>query len=144
MSYTINLTNGNILATIADGTINSTATSLTLIGKNYAGYGTFLNDNLVHILENSSSSSAPTTPLTGQLRKRSKRLFQLNTSAETLSWPIRSMELKDLHVSLQPTYCQRRLVAVMVRSIHCNALSTCINRARSLVVRSLETYCFSA
>ena len=67
MSYTINLTNGNILATIADGTINSTATSLTLIGKNYAGYGTFLNDNLVHILENSSSSSAPTTPLTGQL-----------------------------------------------------------------------------
>jgi hypothetical protein len=67
MSYTINLTNGNILATIADGTINSTVTSLTLIGKNYAGYGTFLNDNLVHILENASSSSAPTTPLTGQL-----------------------------------------------------------------------------
>jgi hypothetical protein len=67
MAYTINLTNGNILATIADGTINSTATSLTLIGKNYAGYGTFLNDNLVHILENASSSTAPTTPLTGQI-----------------------------------------------------------------------------
>jgi hypothetical protein len=67
MAYTINLTNGNILATIADGTINSTTTSLTLIGKNYAGYGTFLNDNLVHILENASNSTAPTTPLTGQL-----------------------------------------------------------------------------
>ena len=67
MAYTINLTNGNILATIADGTINSTASSLTLIGKNYAGYGTFFNDNLVHLLENASNGTAPTTPLTGQL-----------------------------------------------------------------------------
>lgn len=67
MAYTINLTNGTILTTIADGTVNDSSTSLTLIGKNYSGYGTFLNDNLVHLLENSSSDTAPTTPLTGQL-----------------------------------------------------------------------------
>lgn len=67
MAYTINLTNGTTLTTIADGTVNQTSTSLTLIGKNYAGYGTFLNDNFVHLLENASNDTAPTTPLTGQL-----------------------------------------------------------------------------
>lgn len=67
MAYTINLTNGTILTTVADGTVNSTSSSLTLIGKNYAGYGDFLNENFVHIVENFADSSAPTTPLIGQL-----------------------------------------------------------------------------
>lgn len=67
MAYTINLTNGTILTTVADGTVNSTSSSLTLIGKNYAGYGDFLNENFVHMIENFADSSAPTTPLIGQL-----------------------------------------------------------------------------
>jgi hypothetical protein len=66
MAYTINLTNGTIFATIADGTIN-TSSSMTLIGKNYAGYGQFLDDNFIHLLENGSNSTAPGAPLTGQL-----------------------------------------------------------------------------
>jgi len=66
MAYTINLTDGTIFATIADGTIN-TASSMTLVGKNYAGYGEFLDENFVHLLESSSSSTAPGAPLTGQL-----------------------------------------------------------------------------
>jgi hypothetical protein len=66
MAYTINLTNGTIFATIADGTIN-TASSQTLIGKNYAGYGQFLDDNFIHLLECGSNSTAPGAPLTGQL-----------------------------------------------------------------------------
>lgn len=66
MSYTINLTNGNVFATIPDGTINTTS-NMTLIGKNYAGYGQFLDDNFIHLLENAANSSAPTAPLTGQL-----------------------------------------------------------------------------
>lgn len=67
MAYTINLTNGTVLSTIADGTVDSTSSSLTLIGKNYPNYGTFLNDNFVHLLENASNSTAPSTPLTGQI-----------------------------------------------------------------------------
>jgi hypothetical protein len=67
MAYTINLTSGNLLTTIADGTVNSTSTPLTLVGKNYAGYGAFLNTDLVHLLENFSNDTAPTTPLEGQL-----------------------------------------------------------------------------
>jgi hypothetical protein len=67
MSYTINLTNGNLLVTVPDGTINNTACSQTLVGKNYAGYGQFLDDNFVHLLENAANSTAPTNPLKGQL-----------------------------------------------------------------------------
>ena len=66
MAYTINLTDGTIFATIADGTIN-TSSSMTLVGKNYAGYGEFLDENFIHLLENSSNSTAPGAPLTGQI-----------------------------------------------------------------------------
>jgi hypothetical protein len=66
MAYTINLTNGNLFATIPDGTINTTS-SMTLIGKNYAGYGQFLDDNFIHLLENSANGTQPGSPLTGQL-----------------------------------------------------------------------------
>ena len=67
MTYTVTTTAGATIATVADGTVNTTATSLTLIGKNYAGYGIFLNENYVQLLENFSNSTAPTAPLTGQL-----------------------------------------------------------------------------
>jgi hypothetical protein len=66
MAYTINLTDGTIFATIADGTIN-TSSSMTLVGKNYAGYGEFLDENFIRLLENSSNTTAPGAPLTGQL-----------------------------------------------------------------------------
>jgi len=66
MAYTINLTDGTVFATIADGTVNTTS-SMTLIGKNYAGYGQFLDDNFIHLLENGSNTTAPGAPLTGQL-----------------------------------------------------------------------------
>lgn len=66
MAYTINLTDGTTFATIADGTVNTTS-SMTLIGKNYAGYGQFLDDNFIHLLENGSNTTAPSAPLTGQL-----------------------------------------------------------------------------
>ena len=66
MAYTINLTDGSIFATIADGTIN-TSSSMTLVGKNYAGYGEFLDENFIHLLENASNPTAPGAPLTGQI-----------------------------------------------------------------------------
>jgi hypothetical protein len=67
MSYPITKTDGTTIATIADGTTNSTATSLTLIGKNYAGYGNFLNENYVKLLENFAYNNAPSAAITGQL-----------------------------------------------------------------------------
>ena len=66
MAYTINKTNGAVLSTISDGTVDTT-TDLTLIGKNYAGYGEFQNENFVKLLENFANSSAPSSPLAGQM-----------------------------------------------------------------------------
>jgi hypothetical protein len=67
MAYTVTTTNGTVVTTVADGTVNTTSTSLTLIGKNYAGYGIFLNENYVTLLENFSNTTPPNAPLTGQL-----------------------------------------------------------------------------
>ena len=66
MAYTINLTDGNVFATIADGTVN-TSSSMILVGKNYAGYGEFLDENFIHLLESGANTTAPSGPLTGQL-----------------------------------------------------------------------------
>ena len=66
MSYTITLTDGGIFAVIPDGTIN-TSSSMTLVGKNYAGYGQFINDDIIRLLENGSNTTAPGAPLEGQL-----------------------------------------------------------------------------
>jgi hypothetical protein len=66
MAYVINLTDGTTFATIADGTVN-TSSSMTLVGKNYAGYGEFLDENFIHLLENGSNTTAPSAPLIGQL-----------------------------------------------------------------------------
>ena len=66
MAYTINKTDGSVLATITDGT-SDTSTSLTLFGKSFSGFGEGLNENLVKLLENAPGTSAPTSPLTGEL-----------------------------------------------------------------------------
>lgn len=66
MAYTVNKTSGAVLTTVADGTIDTT-TDLTLIGKNYSGYGELLNENFVKLLENFSNSSQPASPIEGQI-----------------------------------------------------------------------------
>lgn len=67
MAYTINKTDGTILATVADGQIDDLSTDITLIGKNYSGFGESLNENLIKLLENFSSTAQPTSPITGQI-----------------------------------------------------------------------------
>jgi hypothetical protein len=66
MAYTINKTDGTVVATITDGTVDNT-TSLQLFGKSYSGFGEGLNENLVKLLENSASTAQPTAPLKGEL-----------------------------------------------------------------------------
>ena len=66
MAYTINKTDGSVVTTITDGTVDNT-TSLQLFGKSFSGFGEGLNENLVKLLENAASTSAPTSPLKGEL-----------------------------------------------------------------------------
>ena len=73
MAYSITTYSGAPVATVQDATINTAATNLTLIGRDYAGYGAFLNENFVYLLNNFARLTAPgsnnneATPLTGQL-----------------------------------------------------------------------------
>jgi hypothetical protein len=67
MAYTIVKSNGTVLTTIADGTINTTSTSLGLPGRNYAGYGQYIDTNFVQMLENFASTTPPQNSLQGQL-----------------------------------------------------------------------------
>lgn len=64
MSYTLTYSIGTL--TVVDTTLN-TQTSLSLPGKNYAGYGQFVDQNQLSILENwASYNSGPNLPIPGQ------------------------------------------------------------------------------
>lgn len=52
---------------VADGTVNTTATDLFLVGRALTDYGTYENENYVFLLENFANSTAPTQPVLGQL-----------------------------------------------------------------------------
>ena len=90
MAYNIRLSNGDALISggLTDGTLDTSNTSITLVGKNYPGYGEFLNQNMVRIIENFAKSSAPTGPLPGQLWwDTSTKQIKLNTAATRTTSP---------------------------------------------------------
>lgn len=90
MAYTIVKTDGTVLTTIPDGTINTTSTSIGLPGKNYAGYGQQLDTNFVHTLENFAAVNPPPNALRGQLwfNTNNSTLYVCPTDGESnsLAW----------------------------------------------------------
>ena len=69
-NYHINLTNGQPLfgvGGLSPTVIDTSATSLNMIGQNSPNYGTALNTNFVRLLENFSFGSPPSPALAGQL-----------------------------------------------------------------------------
>ena len=67
MAYLITKSDGTTLTTVSDGQLDDLTTNLTLIGKNYSGFGEAFNENLIKLLENFASSSRPTRPIRGQI-----------------------------------------------------------------------------
>ena len=67
MAYKLNKTDGSLLVDLIDGTIDVNSTSITLVGRNYTGYGEAFNENFIKILENFSNSNSPVNPIKGQL-----------------------------------------------------------------------------
>jgi hypothetical protein len=67
MAYQINKTDGTIVATVADGQVDDRSTAITLIGKNYSGFGEIFNENLIQLLENFADSTPPDNPIRGQI-----------------------------------------------------------------------------
>ena len=66
MAYIITKTDGTTLVTVPD-TQSNTDYGITLVGRNYSGYGVFVNDNFVALLENFNKNVPPSSPLEGQL-----------------------------------------------------------------------------
>lgn len=66
MAYILNKTNGSVVTTLSNGSIDKT-TDLTFVGKNYAGYGEVINEDLLRLLENFANGSEPPKPIVGQL-----------------------------------------------------------------------------
>lgn len=67
MSYIINNSRGQLVAIVADGTVNTSATDLALVGRALTDYGAFENENYVYLLENFANDTQPLQPITGQL-----------------------------------------------------------------------------
>lgn len=67
MTVTINKTDGTVLATVADGTVDTSSTNIALIGRLYRNYGELINENMVKLLENFANTSSPSSPIIGQL-----------------------------------------------------------------------------
>ena len=68
LNYNIILSDGTTqLVSLTPDTVDTTSSSLTLIGKNTPNYGGIIAENFVYLLENFSNSSAPLHPLKGQI-----------------------------------------------------------------------------
>ncbi len=72
MSYVLQFTSPGLdpskaPITVPVGTVNTTATPLNLTGKGAGNYAGLQQENLLHILENFASSTAPAAPTIGQL-----------------------------------------------------------------------------
>lgn len=80
MSYLLNKTDGTLLTELIDGRIDNRSTNLTLVGRNYNGFGEAFNENFIKLLENFSNNNAPSIPLEGQVwwDRSTKRLKVYN------------------------------------------------------------------
>ena len=67
MAYIVNRRDGTVIATIADGTLDTKATSITLLGKGFNNYGEIIAEDYVHMIEHFAAVDAPPNALRGQL-----------------------------------------------------------------------------
>jgi len=67
MAYRLNKTNGDLVVELADGIVDTTSLDISLIGRNYKGYGEVFNENFIRLVENFANSLQPNNPIAGQL-----------------------------------------------------------------------------
>jgi hypothetical protein len=100
MAYTLVYSGGNI--TVNDGTLNISNTSLALPGRNYAGYGRPMDQNIVSMLENfASNTTGPANPIKGQFwfdSSTSDMKFNVSSSGNTASWSSIAVSSPTSHV----------------------------------------------
>jgi hypothetical protein len=67
MPYNLLNYDGSFLVSVPNSTIDTTTTSLGLIGQNSVNFGLALNENFIYLLQNFSSSTPPASPIQGQV-----------------------------------------------------------------------------
>lgn len=67
MVYNIKHYNGDPLVSVSDGTLDTSTTSISLVGKNVVNFGLALNENFIALMQHFASSSPPPNPLQGTL-----------------------------------------------------------------------------
>lgn len=67
MAYNFTRSDGTTTVSVADSTIDTLSFSIGLLGKNVPNYGLTIAQNAIHMLENFASSTAPDSPIIGQL-----------------------------------------------------------------------------
>ena len=65
--FTVNKSDGTIIAVVTDGTIDSTSSSISLVGREIVDYGEIIAETQVHIMENFANAASPSFPTRGQL-----------------------------------------------------------------------------
>ena len=66
MAYLINNYNGTPLVNVQDRTLNISATSIKLPGRDYRPYGETMVENMVYMLQNFAQGIPPSNPISGQ------------------------------------------------------------------------------
>lgn len=67
MAYTLSKSNGATLILLNDGLVDTSVSSLNLIGKNVSNFGDAQNENFLFLLENFAKNTEPRSPLQGQI-----------------------------------------------------------------------------
>lgn len=67
MAYIVNKRDGTVIATVADGTIDTASTSITILGKGFNNYGEIIAENFVQMIEHFAAGVGPDNAIRGQL-----------------------------------------------------------------------------
>ena len=99
MAYTVDFTDGTKTAiTVTNSAVNTT-TNIGLVGQGYKNYGEVAAENLLHMLENFASGSAPGKPVEGQLwydSVNNQLKYFDDTVANSGNWkPVASMSVQS-------------------------------------------------
>lgn len=66
MVYNVRKYGGNVIASVPDNQIDTTSTSISLIGRNSVNFGLPMNENFVAIMQNFAGINSPPNPIQGQ------------------------------------------------------------------------------
>lgn len=100
MAYTVDFTDGTKTPLVVSNSGVNTNTNIGLVGQGYNNYGEIIAENLLHLLENFASGTAPSKPVEGQLwydSVNNQLKYFDDTVANSGNWkPIASMSVQSL------------------------------------------------